>query len=122
MEKCTLSKHTKITLTVHKYSKIHSSSSHPLHLPALSETRAALGRMLEVQIISPVQQVDHDKREGEGDSGVVVYVVGVLHPTAVQGAEHFADGGQSGEAPVGALRGRRLWLGLAARGAGRDEF
>lgn len=61
--------------------------------------------MLKVQIIYPVEQVNHDKREGEGDSGVVVYVVGVLYVTAIYGAEHFADGGQSGEAPVGVLRG-----------------
>lgn len=77
--------------------------------------------MLEVQIICPVEQVNHDKREGEGDSGVVVYVVGVLHVTAIYGAEHFADGGQNSEAPVGGLRRRRFWLRLAARGAGRAD-
>lgn len=42
--------------------------------------------MLEVKVVSPVEQVDHDEREGEGDSGVVVYVVGVLHMTAIYGA------------------------------------
>ena len=70
--------------------------------------------MLKIQIICPIEQVNHDKREGERDSGVVVYVVGVLHVTAMYGAEHFADGGQSSEAPVGGLRGRHLGLRLTA--------
>lgn len=52
----------------------------------LCGTHGALRPVLEVQIICPVEQVDHDKREGEGDSGVVVYVVRVLHVTAVYGA------------------------------------
>lgn len=77
--------------------------------------------MLEVQIICPVEQVNHDERQGEGDSGVVVYVVGVLHVTAVYGPEHFADGCQDSEAPVGGLRGGRLRLRLAAWGAGGGD-
>ena len=77
--------------------------------------------MLEVQIICPVEQIDHDERQGEGDSGVVVYVVRVLHVTAVYGAEHFTNGGQSSEAPVDGLRGRRLGLWLAARRAGGSD-
>lgn len=74
--------------------------------------------MLKVQIIYPVEQVNHDKREGEGDSGVVVYVVGVLHMTAKYGVENFAEDGQSSEAPVGGLRRWRLGFRLTARGAG----
>lgn len=74
--------------------------------------------MLEVQIICPVEEVDHDKRQREDESGVVVYVVGVLHVTAVYGANDFAKGDQNGEAPVGGLRGRCLGLGLTAGGAG----
>lgn len=50
-------------------------------------------RPLEVEIINPVEQVDHHEGEGEDDPGVVVYVVGVLHVTAVYGAEDFSDGG-----------------------------
>lgn len=60
--------------------------------------------MLKVQIICPVEKVNHDKREGESDSGVVVYVVGVLHVTAIYGAEYSAEGDQNSEAPVGGLR------------------
>lgn len=77
--------------------------------------------MLKVQIVSPVEQINHDKGEGEGDSGVVVYVVGVLHMTAPYVAEHFAEGGQGSEAPVGSLRRGHLRLRLAARGTGRTN-
>lgn len=110
---------THLNNTYCTYSKIHL-----LFTNTLSGKRAALELMLKVQIICPVEQVNHDKREGKGDSGVVVYVVGVLHGTACKGAEHFADRGQSSEAPVGGLRGGRLGLWLAARGAGRanNEF
>lgn len=86
-----------------------------------SGTSAAHKQMLKVQIICPVQQVDHDKREGEGDSGVVVYVVGVLHVTAIYGAEHFADGGQNSDAPVSGLWRRCLRVRLNARGAWRAD-
>lgn len=79
--------------------------------------------MLEVEVICPVEQVDHDERQREGDSGVVVYVVRVLHVAAVYGAEHLAQDGQGSEAPVGGLRlcWRHLRLGLAARGARRTD-
>lgn len=74
--------------------------------------------MLKVQVICPVQEVHHNKRQGEDDSRMVVYVVRVLHVTAAYGAQDFAEGDQSGKAPVGGLRRRLLGLGLAARGAG----
>lgn len=76
---------------------------------------------LKVQIIRPVKKVDHDERKREGDSGVVVYVVGVLYVTAVYVAEHFADGGDNSEAPVGGLRRRRLGFRLTACRAGRPD-
>lgn len=77
--------------------------------------------MLKVEIIYPVEQINHDKRQGEGDSWVVVYVVGVLHVTAAYEAEEFAEGGQDSEAPVGGLRRGRLGLRLTAWGAGRTD-
>lgn len=102
-------RHLLMTQTVKHISRLHTR-----FCLALSWTHAVLAQMLEVQIICPVQQVNHDERQWEGDSGVVVYVVGVLHMTAVYGAEHFAEGDQSSEAPVGGLRWRCLGLGLTA--------
>lgn len=106
-----------ITFTVHTYSKIHFLSTY-----TLSHTRrdrhAALKQMLKVQIICPVEEVNHDKRQGEDDSRVVVYVVWVLHVTAVYGAEDFAESDQNSDAPVGGLRRRRLRFRLTTWGAG----
>lgn len=107
---------TLLTLTVHMYSKVHLLSTNALG-PKLSGTHTALEQMLKVQIICPVEQVDNDKRQWEGDSGVVVYMVGVLHMTTAYGAENLAEGGQDSEAPVGVLWRRHLRLGLTARGA-----
>lgn len=77
--------------------------------------------MLKVEIIGPVEQVDHNEREGEDDPGVVVYVVRVLHMAAIYGAQNFSEGGQKSEAPVGGLWRGRFWLGFAGRGADRAD-
>ena len=77
---------------------------------------------LEVQVVCPVEQVDHDEGQGEGDPGVVVYVVGVFHVAAVYGpVQHLAEDSQDGVAPVPRLLRRGLQPGLAPRGAGRAQ-
>lgn len=99
--------------------KTHLWSAHTLSVWHATGTGLGIEPMLEVEVICPVEQVHHDERQGEADSGVVVYVVGVLHVAAIYGAEHFAEDGQGCEAPVGGLGWwRRLRLGLAARRAG----
>lgn len=99
----------------------HASALHTLPVWHTVSTWLGFELLLEVEVICPVEQVDHDKRQREGDSGVVVYVVRVLHMATIYDAEHFAQDGQGSEAPVGGLRlrWRCLRLGLAARGAGR---
>lgn len=101
----------------------HTSGLHTNSVWYTISTWLGIEVMLEVEVICPVEQVDHDKRQGEGDSGVVVYVVRVLHVATIYGADHFAKHGQGSEAPVGGLRlwRRCLRLGLAARGAGRAD-
>lgn len=109
--------------TVHTLMVKPTSGLHTLSVWHTVSTWLGIKLTLEVEVICPVEQVDHNKRQGEGDSGVVVYVVRVLHVATIYGAEHFAEDGQGGEAPVGGLR---LWwlclrLGLTARGAGRVD-
>ena len=96
----------------------HAHTKHPsAHTHTHNHKHTATCSMLEVQVVRPVEQVDHDKGEGEGDSGVVVYVVGVLHVAAVYGAQDLADEGQGAQAAVGGVLGGGLGLGLAAGGA-----
>lgn len=89
-------------------------SAHTLCL-AHHQYLAGVKQMLEIEVICPVEQVDHNERQGEGDSGVVVYVVRVLYVATIYGVKHFAEGRQGNEAPVGRLRlwWRCLRLGLA---------
>lgn len=70
--------------------------------------------VLKVQIVSPVEQIDHDKGERKRNTRVVVYVMWILHMTAVHRAEDLSYEGQVSDAAVKrilqGLRAPRLWV------------
>lgn len=63
----------------------------------------------KVQIVSPVEQVDHNKGEWKCYTRVVVYVMWILYMTTVHRAEDLSDEGQVLDAVV-----KRLLQGLWA--------
>lgn len=73
-----------------------------------------LWEILKVQVVSPVEQVDYNKGEGKRYTGVVVYVMWILHMTAVHRAENFSYEGEVSDAAVKrvlqGLWGPRSWV------------